>query len=178
MSLAPLTSASTVIQLHTWTAILALVLGIWVLTRPKGNTPHRWTGRFWLVLMLAAVLSSFFIHELRMWGPWSPIHILSVITLALLVRAYLAIRQRKVALHAGLMKAAFYNALLVATFFTFLPGRIMHDVVFGPSPAAETAPAVPLWIWIVAGVILVVGGRQLAARRSRKRDTWPSLKNR
>lgn len=169
MSLAPLTSASLVIQLHTWTAIVALAAGIWVLARPKGTTPHRWIGRFWLILMLVAVLSSFFIHELRMWGPWSPIHILSAITLVLIVRAYLAIRQRKVALHADLMKSAFFNALLVATFFTFLPGRIMHDVVFGPSPAAETAPVVPLWVWIVAGVVLVVGGRQLAARRSSKR---------
>src|SRR5690606_5215340 len=120
---------------------------------------HGWVGRFWLVIMLVTVVSSFFIHDLRTWGPWSPLHILSLITLILLLRAYQAIRQRKVMQHAELMKSAFYNALLLATFFTFLPGRIMHDVVFGPSVASDIDPAMPLWAWIVIGVALVVGGR-------------------
>ncbi|MBV6305921.1 DUF2306 domain-containing protein [Candidimonas humi] len=166
MSLAPLTSASAVIQVHAWAAIFALALGVVVLARRKGTPSHRWSGRIWAAAMLVAVLSSFFIHELRTWGQWSPIHILSVITLVLLVRAYVAIRQRKVQLHAELMKATFYNALLLATFFTFLPGRIMHDVVFGPSP--EAAGAVPMWVWIVGGVVVVMGGRHLAAKWHRK----------
>lgn len=168
MSLSPLTSASAVIQIHAWAAMLALVLGIAMLARKKGTPSHRWSGRIWAMAMLLAVLSSFFIHELRTWGAWSPIHVLSVITLVLLARAYAAIRQRKVQLHAELMKATFYNALLLATFFTFLPGRIMHDVVFGPSPASGAGNPVPLWVWIVGGVILVVGGRHLAARWRRQ----------
>jgi uncharacterized membrane protein len=162
MSLAPLDSASAVIQVHAWAAMLALALGVVVLARRKGTPSHRWSGRIWAAAMLVTVLSSFFIHELRTWGPWSPIHILSAITLVLLVRAYVAIRRRKVQLHAELMKATFYNALLLATFFTFLPGRIMHDVVFGPTPAADAA--VPMWVWIVGGVIVVLGGRHFAAK--------------
>lgn len=83
-----------------------------------------------------------------------------------MVRAYLAIRQRKVALHAELMKAAYYNALLLATFFTFMPGRIMYQVVFGAPSASIDAEytTVPLWVWIVLGVIVVAGGRHLAER--------------
>lgn len=161
MSLAPLNAAATVIQVHAWAAMLALVFGLFVLVRTKGTPMHRWVGRFWLVVMLVTVLSSFFIHELRTWGPWSPIHILSLITLVLLLRAYWAIRARKVPLHAALMKSAFYNALLLATFFTFLPGRIMHDVVFGPSPEQSTMSAVPIWVWIVTGVAVVVGLRRI-----------------
>lgn len=166
MSLAPLDSASAVIQVHAWTAILALVLGAGMLWRRKGTPSHRWSGRVWLAVMLVTVLSSFFIHQLRTWGPWSPIHILSLLTLALMVRAYLAIRQRKVALHAELMKAAYYNALLLATFFTFMPGRIMYQVVFGAPSASIGAEytTVPLWVWIVLGVIVVAGGRHLAER--------------
>ncbi|MCC2597479.1 DUF2306 domain-containing protein [Pusillimonas sp. MFBS29] len=171
MSLAPLTSASAVIQLHAWTAIIALGLAVFMMLRRKGTVTHRWVGRFWLVVMLVTVISSFYIHELQTWGPWSPIHILSLITLVLLLRAYFAIRQRKVMQHAELMKVAFYNALLLATFFTFLPGRIMHDVVFGPSAAGSTDSAIPLWVWIVVGVAVVLGGRHLASAIIRKRHT-------
>src|SRR3546814_19870784 len=106
-----------------------------VLWRRKGTPAHRWSGRIWLIIMLVTVGSSFFIHELRTWGPWSPIHVLSVVTLILMLRAYVAIRKRQVVLHTELMKATYYNALLLATFFTFMPGRIMHEVVFGAAPA-------------------------------------------
>lgn len=169
MNLAPLTSASAVIQLHAWTAIAALGFGVFMMLRRKGTVTHRWVGRCWLVVMVITVVSSFFIHELRTWGPWSPIHILSLITMVLLLRAYQAIRQRKIMQHAELMKSAFYNALLLASFFTFLPDRIMHDVVFGPSAASSTDSAIPLWAWIVIGVVLVVGGRHLASAVNRKR---------
>lgn len=168
MSLVPLTSASAVIQLHAWAAMLALVLGAAMMLGRKGTRIHRWIGRVWVVGMLASVLSSFFIHELRTWGPWSPIHLLSVITVVLVVRAYRAIRQRKVQLHAEIMKVAFYNALLLATFFTFLPGRIMHEVVFGPSADASSAGAIPQWVWITIGVVGVTGGRHLWMLLARK----------
>lgn len=148
--------------------MLALAFGVFMIVRTKGTPVHRWVGRFWVAVMLVTVLSSFFIHDLRTWGAWSPIHILSLITLVLLLRAYWAIRQRKVLLHAELMKSAFYNALLLATFFTFLPGRIMHEVIFGPSPVESTASAIPLWVWIVTGVVLVVGLRHIPRLRSKK----------
>lgn len=164
MSLEPLNTASAVIQVHAWSAIFALVLGVGVLWRRKGTPGHRWSGRVWLAAMLVAVLTSFFIHELRTWGPWSPIHILSLVTLALMVRAYAAIRRRKIVLHSELMKATYYNALLLATFFTFMPGRIMHDVVFGASPESSAYQVVPLWVWIVGGVIVVFGARHVASK--------------
>jgi len=169
MSLEPLNSASATIQVHAWAAILALLFGVVMLVRAKGTVVHRRLGRYWLVAMLVTVISSFFIHELRIWGPWSPIHVLSLITLVLMLRAWVAIRQRKVALHADLMKSAFYNALLLATFFTFLPGRIMHEVVFGPAPEGMPQGAVPMWAWIVIGVVAVLGGRHAWAMWRKRR---------
>lgn len=162
MSLAPLNSASGVIQIHAWVAIFSLFLGALVLWRRKGTSSHRWYGRVWLIAMLATAGTSFFIHELRTWGIWSAIHILSLITLVLMIRAYVAIRQRKIKRHADLIKSTYYNALLLATFFTFMPGRIMHEVVFGQTTGPQSEPIFPLWIWIVAGVVLVVGGRAFA----------------
>ncbi|TEA78138.1 hypothetical protein [Allopusillimonas ginsengisoli] len=66
------------------------------------------------------------------------------------------------------MKSAFYNALLLAIFFTVLPGRIMHDVVFGVSTADASQQAVPLWAWILIGVALVSGGRYVLTRSNGK----------
>ncbi|WP_081745666.1 DUF2306 domain-containing protein [Bordetella petrii] len=163
MSLEPLTSAAPVIQVHAWAAIAAVALGAIVLLRKKGDAWHRWTGRCWLAVMLVTVLSSFFIHELRTWGAWSPIHILSVVTLFLLVRAYQAIRKRNVTRHAHLMKTAFFNALLLAGFFTFLPGRIMYAVVFGPPASDASMSATLMWTLIIGAVIVVSGWRHAPA---------------
>ena len=76
MSLAPLLDASPAIQLHAFTAMAAFSLGAVQLAAPKGTIPHRTFGLLWVGLMLTVCISSFWIHELRVWGEWSPIHLL------------------------------------------------------------------------------------------------------
>ena len=83
--------------------------------------------------MLTVAVSSFFIHELRFWGPWSPIHLLSILVLATLPLAVLHARRHDIARHRMAMLMLFTGALVIAGGFTFLPGRIMHAVVFSPS---------------------------------------------
>ena len=51
---------------------------------PKGTLPHRTIGWIWVVLMAAVAISSFWIHQIRLVGPWSPIHLLSIFTLVML----------------------------------------------------------------------------------------------
>ena len=34
--------------------------------------------------MLIVAISSFWIHDMRVWGPWSPIHLLSILVLVML----------------------------------------------------------------------------------------------
>jgi uncharacterized membrane protein len=81
--------------------------------------------------MLTIVVSSFFIHTIRMWGPFSPIHLLSLFTLAVLPFAVLAARRRDVRRHRQAMIGLFVGALVIAGLFTLWPGRIMSAVVFG-----------------------------------------------
>jgi uncharacterized membrane protein len=132
MTLAPLLAAPAVIQIHAFAALAAFALGAVQLAAPKGTIPHRLFGWLWASLMLAVVLSSFFIHTIRMWGPWSPIHLLSLFTLIMLPLAVLAARWHRVDQHRRAMTSMFIGALVIAGIFTLLPGRIMHDVVFGP----------------------------------------------
>jgi uncharacterized membrane protein len=120
MSLAPLLNAEPVIQVHAFAAMAAFGLGIVQLTAPKGTLPHRTIGWIWVILMALIALSSFFIHEIKLIGPFSPIHLLSIFTLVMLPLAVAHARHHQV-----------IGALVIAGAFTFVPGRIMHAVVLG-----------------------------------------------
>ena len=132
MTLAPLLAASPVIQLHAFAAMAAFALGIVQLSAPKGTLPHRTIGWVWVLLMLAISISAFWIHQIRLWGPWSPIHLLAIFTLVMVPIAVLQARRHRVAQHRFAMISIFFGGLVIAGLFTFVPGRIMHAVAFGP----------------------------------------------
>lgn len=132
MSLAPLLQAPPAIQIHAAAAMGAFLLGLVQFALRKGTTRHRITGWIWVTLMAVVSVTAFFIHELRIWGPWSPIHLLAIFTLVMLPLAVMHARQHRVERHKFAMISIFLGALVIAGLFTFAPGRIMHAVVFGP----------------------------------------------
>ena len=132
MSLAPLLNAAPAIPLHAFAAMAAFVLGVVQFAAPKGTLPHRTVGWIWVILMLVVALSSFWIHQIKLWGPWSPIHLLSIFTLIMIPLGVWFAHSHRVANHRRVMIGLFSGALVVAGLFTLLPGRIMHAVIFGP----------------------------------------------
>jgi uncharacterized membrane protein len=132
MTVAPLLQASPAIQLHAFAAMTAFALGIVQLSAPKGTLPHRTVGWIWVTLMLAVSISAFFIHQIRLWGQWSPIHLLAIFTLIMLPIAVWDAHSHRVPQHRNMMIGIFLGALVIAGLFTLVPGRIMHAVVFGP----------------------------------------------
>jgi len=131
VTLAPLLAAPVAIQLHAFAALAAFILGIVRFTGIKGSAAHRAIGWAWVGLMAVVAISAFFIHQIRLWGPWSPIHLLAVFTLVMLPMAVLHARRHAVQKHRMAMRGLFVGALIVSGAFTFLPGRIMHAVAFG-----------------------------------------------
>ena len=131
MTLAPLLQASPAIQLHAAAAMAAFVLGGIQLAAPKGSLPHRTLGWIWAGLMLVVSITAFFIHQIRLWGIWSPIHLLAVFVLIMLPFGLVAARQHNIRRHRYTMIGLFGGALVIAGIFTLAPGRIMHAVVFG-----------------------------------------------
>jgi uncharacterized membrane protein len=131
MNLAPLLDAAPAIRLHAFAAMTAFALGIVQLSAPKGTLPHRTIGWIWVTLMAIVGVSSFWIHELRLWGPWSPIHLLSILTLVTLPLAVWAAHRHAVDHHRRAMTGIFFGALVIAGLFTLVPGRIMYKVAFG-----------------------------------------------
>ena len=132
MSLKPLLDAAPAIPVHAFAAMAAFALGMVQLTAPKGTLPHRTLGWIWVALMALVVISSFWIHHLRVIGPWSPIHLLSIFSAVMLVLGVWYARRHNVRGHKITMISIFGGALIIAGLFTLMPGRIMHVVLFGP----------------------------------------------
>ena len=132
MSLAPLLDAAPAIPVHALAAMAAFVLGVVQLAAPKGTLPHRAIGWIWVLLMLGVAISSFWIHQIKLWGDWSPIHLLSILVLVSVPLAVWKAHHHEVTDHRRIMILVFSGALVVAGLFTLLPGRIMHAVIFDP----------------------------------------------
>jgi uncharacterized membrane protein len=131
MTLAPLFAASPVIQIHAVAASAAFVLGLIQFLAPKGTLPHRTLGWIWVGLMLIVSGTAFFIHSIRLWGPFSPIHLLAIFTPVMLFVAVVRARRHQANAHKWSMVGIFIGALVVAGGFSFLPGRVMNAVATG-----------------------------------------------
>ena len=116
---------------HALAALAAVILGGAQLASTKGTARHRALGWAWVGLMAYVATSSFFISELRLWGVFSPIHLLSIWTLCSLVMAVYFGRQGNIRQHKIWMVLLYILALLVTGLFTLWPGRVMHGVLFG-----------------------------------------------
>jgi uncharacterized membrane protein len=122
--------ASPAIQIHLAAVVVALGVGAWQLLGPKGTTAHRLLGWTWTLAMMAAALSSFFIRTIL--GGWfSPIHLLSALTLVSLPVAIWAAHRHDVRRHARIMTRVYLAGLVVAGGFAFMPGRLLWRVFFG-----------------------------------------------
>jgi len=131
LNFAPLAEADLVVQLHVAAASFAVILGIAQFVGKKGATLHRILGWSWVCAMMVLASTSFFIHEIKLWGNFSPIHLLSIFTLFSVPLAVIAARKHDVKRHKHSMTSLFVYALLLAGFFTFAPGRVMHRLFFG-----------------------------------------------
>ncbi len=131
MSLSPLLNAGPIIQIHAILAVAAVLLTVAIFSFKKGTLAHRCMGWAWVSLMAIVALSSFAINEIRIIGPFSPIHLLSAFVLYQLWVQVRAARSKRIRAHARGMKLLTFGALLGAGAFTFLPGRIMYQMVTG-----------------------------------------------
>ena len=119
------------IPLHAIAAMLAIILGGVQLYMNKGSLTHKLLGYIWVGLMLIVSVSSFFINEIKLWNIYSPIHLLSAWTIFSLGLAIYYVRISNIKRHKQVMIMIYGFALVLTGFFTFMPGRVMHQIVFG-----------------------------------------------
>ncbi len=131
MNAAALFDADTPIPSHALFALTAVALGTWQVLGTKGTRRHRIVGWLFVAGMTYAAVSALFISDLKTWGYFSPIHLLIPITLASLFFSVRDVRRGNIRGHAQGMVILFVLAGLVTGALTFLPGRVMHETVFG-----------------------------------------------
>ena len=133
MNLAPLLNASLAIQLHVATVLPAFLLGTYLIfASRKGSPTHRKLGWLYLGLMVFTSITALFIHEINPngWAGFSLIHLFVPLTLFGIYNAVMGVRTSNLKRHRGAMLGVYVGGILIAGAFTFLPGRIMHAVVF------------------------------------------------
>ncbi len=116
------------IAIHIAAACGAVMLGAFILYRPKGTARHKLLGRIWVIVMIVVAAGSFRLHGLR--EGLSPIHGLSIFTLASLAYAIYSIRNGRTRAHKQGMIGVFIG-LVAAGALTLLPGRIIGNFIFG-----------------------------------------------
>ena len=135
MNLAPLLYAPLAVQVHVATVVPAFFIGTWqIFLSRKGAPLHRALGYLYLTLMTVTSIAALFVHQLMPHGPFlgfSPIHLLVPLTLFGVVGALRGAWTHNVRLHRSAMLGVYIGGLLIAGSLAFLPGRIMHSVMFG-----------------------------------------------
>ena len=117
------------VWLHLATLAVVLAITPVMLLRKRGDNRHRLLGWIWSACMFATALISLDMREINS-GGFSPIHILSVITLIGVPVLILSARRRDIQRHRGQARGFVIGALLIAGFFTFPFDRMLGSWLF------------------------------------------------
>jgi len=119
-----LTLASAI---HLAAVVPAVAIGVAQLAAPKGTRPHKLLGWVWVLAMLTAALSSFWVMEIRKGAGWSVIHLLSVWVLVAMALAIWHIRRGNVRAHQRYMVGTLIG-LAGAGIGALMPGRFLAQL--------------------------------------------------
>ena len=114
---------------HLVAVVPALVIGAVQVTAKKGTRPHKLLGWIWVLAMLTAAVSSFWIMEQRKGAGWSVIHLLSAWVLIALSLAIWHIRRGNVRAHRRFMVGTLIG-LAAAGIGALMPGRFLSQLFF------------------------------------------------
>lgn len=135
MTLGPLLAAPPAVLLHVATVVPAFFIGTWLIFfSRKGARGHRAAGYAYLTLMTVTAIAALFIHQIPaidLFHGFGPIHIFSFVTLFGVIGALRGAWTHDIRLHRSAMLGVYAGGILIAGTFAFLPGRIMHAIVFG-----------------------------------------------
>lgn len=120
--------------LHLVTVVPAFMLGTWMMLQRKGTAQHRLLGRIMLVLVFFTAFVTLFMPAQvgpQFLGHFGFIHLLSLNVLCGVVIAWRAARRGDIKTHRANMIGLYVFGFLVAGAFAFMPGRLLHQWLFG-----------------------------------------------
>ena len=131
MNIALLLHTPIAIQVHLLTVVPAFAIGTWqIVFSVKGSRPHRALGFLYLALMTITAVAAVFIRSIGK-GHLSPIHLFIPLTLFGVISTLWHARHGNISGHRWAMLGLYVGGLILAGALAFLPGRLMHRVLFG-----------------------------------------------
>ena len=134
MTFDPFLTASTQIQLHIIAGLLAVGLGPLAIYRSRRDRLHKVVGYTWVSAMFVLAFGSLFIPSFA-----SPIHfgLLHGLALFALWSLWQGLRDAirgDYAAHQATFRSLYWNGLIIAGAFNFLPGRTINLAFFPETP--------------------------------------------
>ena len=123
----------TLIYVHLATILPAFVIGTYLMAARKGTDNHRLAGKFYLSLMFISAVVTLWMPAFvgPQWlGHFGFIHLFSILTIASVPVALIAVKVGNTRLHIGSMIGLYTGGLLIAGAFAFSPGRLLHRWLF------------------------------------------------
>jgi uncharacterized membrane protein len=112
------------VWLHLAPALLALALTPALLWRRRGDARHRLLGKVWVATMALTAGSSLLVQEIHP-GHYSPIHLLSLFTLANLPVVVISAKRGNLVRHRRTLRGIIIGGLVIAGGFTFAFHRLL-----------------------------------------------------
>lgn len=137
MNVDPLLHASLAVQIHVATVLPAFVLGAWqIFVSAKGQLLHRKLGAIYIGLMVVTAISALFIRASSLPGMpsfrgFTPIHLFVPLVFINVGLTLFGLSTGRFKLHRATMMGLFISGIGIAGALAFMPGRVMHEVVFG-----------------------------------------------
>jgi uncharacterized membrane protein len=131
VNIAVVLNAPLAVQIHLATVVPAFLIGTWLIFfSTKGARLHRALGALYLALMTVTAIAAFFVRSINA-GALSPIHLFVPLTFFGVFGALRNVRRGNIRGHRNAMLGLYVGGILIAGSLAFLPGRIMHALVFG-----------------------------------------------
>ena len=127
----------TLILVHLSTIGPAFLIGTYLMLNKKGTRQHKRLGRVYMGLMLLTALVTLLISAQlgpTLFDHFGYIHLLSLLVLYSVPKAYFAIKVGDVKTHKWNMIGLYIGGLLVAGTFALMPGRLLGDLLFSELP--------------------------------------------
>jgi uncharacterized membrane protein len=147
----PFLAASPAIQIHIIAALISLALIPPVLWRVRRDGWHKKLGYVWVTAMVITAVSSFWISGIGMFGRFSPLHLLSIMSLITMGLAIYWAIKRNIHAHQRALRNLSTFGLGIPSVLNFLPGRTFSNAFFADTPilglvlSAIVMGAILLW---------------------------------
>ena len=124
----PLARAAPMIRVHLAVALVAMAIGIAVLSLAKGTALHKAAGRIWAALVVGAAITGLLVDTHR----FTAAHAAALLVFWMIPSAIVKVRRGDLRGHRRTVAYVMIAMVIVAT-LALLPGHVLHGVFFGPA---------------------------------------------